>query len=152
MSSCHHCRLKGYSFIYFKTESSKLTLYKRSISMGDNENSVLVGDLYGGRAHYRVCIEDEVVAERALDSNSVELLSNCIDIDTQPDYHTLAGWCIAVLLSCVAVFFMYNQREKIEILYFNRYFVPPFEREAVSPVQSNHNQNQNSSVNLNKTS
>ena len=117
--------------------------------MRDTENSILVGNLKGGSTHYRVCVEDEYVAEKALDTTSVELLSNCIDINTQPDYHTLAGWCIAVLLSCVAVFFMYNQREKIEILYFNRQYIPQRER---SPVHSNHNQNQSYSVNMNRVS
>ena len=126
-----------------------MTLFKRNIIMRDTENSILVGNLKGGRTHYRVCVEDEYVAEKALDTTSVELLSNCIDINTQPDYHTLAGRCIAVLLSCVAVFFMYNQREKIEILYFNRQYIPQRER---SPVHSNHNQNQSYSVNMNKLS
>ena len=141
--------------MYFEPENPEVTLYKRSIVMKDNENSVLVGNLYAGSRRYRVCVEDEYIAERALDANSVELLSNCVDVNTQPDYHSLAGWCIAVLLSCVAVFFMYNQREKTEILYFNRQYVPPLELDkSSSPVHSNpnHNQNQSSSVNLNKLS
>ena len=149
IDNVYHSRLKGYSFVYFEPENPQVTLFKRNIIMRDSENSILVGNLKGGSTHYRVCVEDEYVAEKALDTTSVELLSNCIDINTQPDYHTLAGWCIAVLLSCVAVFFMYNQREKIEILYFNRQYIPQRER---SPVHSNHNQNQSYSVNMNKLS
>lgn len=135
--------------MYFEPENPEITLYKRDIILRDNENSVLVGNLKGGSTHYRVCVEDEFTAEKAIDTTSVELLSNCIDINTQPDYHTLAGWCIAVFLSCVAVFFMYNQREKIEILYFNRQYIPQRQR---SPIHSNHNQNQSYSVNINKLS
>ncbi len=121
--------------------------------MQDNENSVLVGNLKGGQAHYKVCLEDEYLAEKAMDSNSVELLTNCIDIDTQPDYHTLAGWIIALFLCCVAVFFMYTQREKIEILYFNRQIILPVGLAEIDipSLQNNHNQNQ-STCNMNSMS
>ena len=120
-------RLKGYSFVYYEPADPNLILYKRSIIIHDNENSVLVGNLKGRKTHYRICIEDEYIAEKALASNAVELLSNCIDLTTQPDYHTMVGWVLLFLLAGCAILLMYSQRQKIEILYFSRPYVPQME-------------------------
>ena len=89
------------------------------IFMKDNENTVIVGNLKGGHTLYRICVEDQIIAERALSTQSVEILTNCVELHTQTDYNTLAGWVLAVLLSVTIVLLMYSQRDKIEILYFN---------------------------------
>lgn len=123
-------RLKGYSFVYYEPSDPNLILYKRSIILHDNENSVLVGNLKGGKTHYRICIEDEMVAEQALESKGVDLLSNCIDLTTQPDYHTMVGWVLLFLLAGCAILLMYSQRQKIEILYFSRPYIPQMEPTA----------------------
>jgi len=88
--------------------------------MQDNENNVIVGNLKGGRILYQICIEDIDVAERALTSQTVELLRNCMELQTQINYHTLAGWGLAFFLALMIVLLMYSQRNKIEILYFSK--------------------------------
>ena len=105
--------------------------------MKDHECSVLVGNLKGGRTHYRICVEDDLTAERALAGNTIELLSNCVQIATQPDYHTVAGWILAALLACVVVLLMYSQREKIEILYFGSKPYVPYEKQQEPDANQN---------------
>ena len=113
-------RLKGYAFVYYEVDSSEMLLFKRNIYMRDNENTVIVGNLKGTHTLYQVCIEDEEVAEKALSTQSLEHITNCVQLQTQPDYHTLAGWVFAVIVALVIVLLMYSQRDKIEILYFSK--------------------------------
>ena len=138
-------RLEGYSFVYYEPSSSDIVLYKRKIDMKDNEHSVLVGDLKGGKTHYRICIEDEYIAEKAVVSNSAELLTNCLDVTTQPDYHTLVGWILAFFLAGVCVLLMYSQRQKIEILYFSRPYIPQMEPNPNSSSSQSQSRSQSQS-------
>ncbi len=117
-------RLKGYSFIYYELENPTAIMYKRNIFMKDNENSILVGNFKGGRTLYRICIEDEYLADRAVQLGSKDMLTNCLELMTQPDYHTLAGWCLAVMLASVAILLMYSQRRKIALIYFHKPPIP----------------------------
>ena len=145
--------MRGYSFVFYEPDQTDPVLHQRPLVMSDDDTSVVVGTFRGPRALYRVCIEEDDVASQAVDSHQMALLSNCLDLQMSPDYHTLAGWLIAVFLSGVAVIFMYNQKEKIEILYFNRQFIAPLERSPTPSTDTGSTQNlQNSQTNLNNLS
>lgn len=116
----HPPRLKKYSFVYYEPLQREPQLFKKPIQIRESENSVLLGTVKGGSTRYRVCIEDDDIAERVMSTRSLDLLTNCMEITTGPDWHTLAGWCLAAVLSSVAVMLMYHQRDKIEILYFSK--------------------------------
>lgn len=112
-------RLRGYSFVYYQLDKPDKMLYKNKILMSDDDQSVLVGNLREGAATYRICIEDEYIANRVMTTNSVEYLTNCVDLRTGPDYHTLAAWGLTILLCVGAVLVVYTQKDKIELLYFS---------------------------------
>ena len=113
-------RLAGYSFVYYELDNRDGFMYKTDIMMGDNEDAALVANLKGGHTMYRICIEDEMLAEKVVTQDAVEYLTNCVNLSTQPDYHTLVAWCIAAMLAAVAVVFIYFQKDKLELLYFSK--------------------------------
>ena len=134
-------RLQGYYFVYYRLDSEQLVLFKNAIRMDDNENAVIVGDLQHAKSVYRICIEDEFVADLAVSTKSTEGLRNCIEIETQPDFHTMAGYFIWVMLFALVVLIMYWQRDKIEFLYFQKpthmyYADRPIQAEQDDPEQS----------------
>ena len=154
-------RLKGYAFVYYEIQSSQnateeVRLYKTEIVMKNNENSVLVSDLVSQRTLYRICIEDDHVADMALSRRSVQLLRNCVNVRTLPDYHSLAAWCLAFMLCCVAVLLIYFQKDKIELLYFHKPYIvmqlpktPEAEEEVeVKPEKQEQNCNNIKSISL----
>lgn len=113
-------RLRGYSFVYFRLDTSDRILYKNNILMKDNDRSTLVGKLDRQNADYSVCLEDEYTAERVLKTKAVDLLNNCVIIRTEPDYHTMAGYLFAAMLCLVVVILIYYQRDKLELLFFSK--------------------------------
>lgn len=116
-------RLKHYSFVYYEPLMPHPDLNKKPILMRESEDTVLLGNVKGGNTRYRICIEDDIIAERVMSTNSLDLLTNCIEITSSPDWHSLAGWCLAAILTSVAVMLMYHQRDKIEILYFSKPYI-----------------------------
>ena len=115
----HPPRLRGYSFVYYRLDNPDGILYKNKIIMSDDEHSVVVGNLHQGSAQYRICIEDEYIADRVVSTNFVAQLSNCINLQTGPDYHTLAAWCLTIMLCVIAACLVYTQKNKIELIYFS---------------------------------
>lgn len=113
-------RLNNYSFLYYRLDDPDMILYKRDILIGDHESSALVGNLQDGVADYQICIEKEDVADRAVLTQSMEFATNCVQVSTSPDYHTVFAWFIAGCTVVAAVLLIYWQRDKIELLYFNR--------------------------------
>ena len=114
-------RLKGYSFVYYEiSDGAPPMLQKIALSIKENEKSATLTNLEGRGATYYVCILDESVAELAVRQNTMELLSDCVTIETYQGYFTLAGWCIAGILAVAASLIMYSQKGEIEILYYNR--------------------------------
>ena len=111
-------RLKGYSLLYYCVDEPNKIIYKHDIALTDRESSVLVGNFRNGIATYRICITSQYNADIAVES--MESLSNCVNVTTHLDYHSFAGWLLAAL-SCVgAVTLVYFQKDKIELLYFHR--------------------------------
>ena len=113
-------RLRGYSFVYFRIDSSDRIIFKNKIIMKDNEMSTLVGKLDRQNTEYKVCLEDEYTAELVVNTNAVDFLSNCVIVRTEPDYHTMAGYLFTGLLCCVVVVLIYYQRDKLELLFFSK--------------------------------
>ena len=144
----HPPRLNGYSFVYYELDNPNSYKYKTDIIMKDNENAALVGNLKGGYTLYRICIEDELLADKVVNQDAVEYLTNCVNLTTEPDYHTLVAWCIAAMLAAVAVLFIYFQRDKLELLYFSKpaflipkppgtYIVKKKQESIIGSVQTN---------------
>ena len=113
-------RLTDYAFVYYRITDEKAYIHKRTIDISDYESSVLVGNLRDGISMYRICIEPETIAKEAVLSQSMDHVTNCVNISTQPDYHTVFAWLIAACSCVAAVLLIYWQRDKIELLYFNR--------------------------------
>ena len=113
-------RLRRYSFVYFEKYQSPILLQKHAISMTKSQTMLILPNLKPGRVTYTVCVVDDAIADVSVGYESTELLSGCVDVLTQNDYETLAGFCIAAVASIVVVVLVCSQREKIEILYFNR--------------------------------
>ena len=113
-------RLKHYSFIYYRIDDPMMSIYARDITIGDHESSALVGNLRDGVTLYRICIEPTDIAEYAVLTQSMDHVTNCVSVSTQPDYHSVFAWFIAACSCVVVVLLIYWQRDKIEILYFNK--------------------------------
>lgn len=133
-------RLNGYSFVYHELDKPDSGIHKTDIVMERSERAALVGNLRGGYTMYRICIEDKFLAYRAVDENSLEHLSNCINLTTQPDYHTLVFWCIAAMFVCVVVLLIYCQKDKFELLYFSRPVFLMYEPEEEDKTDSESSQ------------
>ncbi len=112
--------LKGYSFIYYDLDDPEGTIYTKAITMMDDQNSAIVGNLRDVHAHYRVCIEENYLANQILANNAVEYLTNCVNVVSEPDYHTVAAWILAIIFCCVVATMVYCQRDKFELLYFSK--------------------------------
>ena len=108
--------------MYYKLGTKDTTIYKHGITMGDMEKSVLVGNFREGITLYRVCLEDNFIADQAVSMKSLEYLTNCLNIHTAWDYHSLMGWVFAGMAVGLLVFVIYMQRDKMEILYFHTPF------------------------------
>jgi hypothetical protein len=50
----------------------------------------------------------------------MEGVTNCLEVKTEPDYHNVFAWFLAGCVVILAVLLIYWQRDKIELLYFNR--------------------------------
>lgn len=113
----HPPRLSAFTLIYYKF-GSQSKISKRSILMRNNDYSLIIGDLQGSLTHYRVCVESDALSYKIGSISSANSLKNCVDVVTKPDYHSIAAWCLLLLLVCVILLLMYSQKNKIEILYF----------------------------------
>jgi hypothetical protein len=113
-------RLRGYSFVYFRLDSTDNIVYKNEIFMKDNDRSTLVGKLDRQNADYRVCLEDDYTADLVARTKALDNLANCVIVRTEPDYHTLMGYVFAGLLACIVVVLVYYQRDKLELLFFSK--------------------------------
>ena len=71
---------------------------------------------------YRVCVEDETVAETAILLHSLDRLTNCVHVSTGLDYESFGGWCVVIMLMVVMVALVYVQRDRIGLVYF---YKPP---------------------------
>ena len=116
----HALRLKNYSFIYYCLDDPQMTIMRREITFADDDNSVLVGNFRDGVSLYRVCVDTNDIADLSIQTQSTEHTSNCINVSTAVDYHSLVGWFLAALCAVAAVTLVYLQKDKIELLYFHR--------------------------------
>ncbi|ELU16713.1 hypothetical protein CAPTEDRAFT_199176 [Capitella teleta] len=131
-------RLRGYSFVYFRLDSTDHVLYKNGIYMKDNDRSTLVGKLDRQNADYRVCLEDEYTADLVVRTKALDNLNNCVVVRTEPDYHTLVAYIFAAMLGCVVVILIYYQRDKLELLFFSK---PMFLYTKPKPEEEEEQQN-----------
>lgn len=118
-------RLRGFSVVFQEARNSSCpspgsTLQKSAIVMKEDARTLLLENLRGGGTPYWVCIEEDRVADRAVATQRTDELSNCLYVSTLPDYDSMAGWALALLLSGLTVLLIYLQRDKIELLYFSR--------------------------------
>lgn len=118
-------RLRGFSLVFQEATNSSgpapgSTLRKSAIVMKDDARTLLLENLRGGGTSYWVCIEEDRVADDAVSTQRTDQLANCLYVSTLPDYDSMAGWALALLLSALTVLLIYLQRDKIELLYFSR--------------------------------
>ena len=115
--------LTNFSLVYFRVHDSAhsdVTITKKPIRFPPDETSLLVDTFDGVLKTYRVCIESTSVANVAVATQSSNVTTNCRDVTTQIDYHSLAGWFLSFIFCLTAVLLICCQRDKIELIYFNR--------------------------------
>ena len=114
--------LQNFSLVYFRVHdpSNDVTVAKKSLQFLGDETSILVETFEQTLETYRICIEPNNVASHAVVIQTTDVITNCIDVTTQIDYHSLAGWFLSIIFCLTAVLLICCQRDKIELIYFNR--------------------------------
>jgi len=138
-------RLKGYTFVYYETADPHSIMYTRTVTMGENDLSVLINNLTPGMTHYVICLEDDAVATVAVKSHAFELLTNCMEVRTSPYYSTMFAWFLSFMICVALVLLIYSQRRKIQILYFgDNHFLDKIHSDTYNAESKMNQVNQNS--------
>lgn len=114
-----------YVFVYYELtpkDSNPSVVYRQKINMGDTDKAIVINSLKVGGTRYRMCVEEESVAETAVLLRAFDRLTNCVHVSTGHDFESLGGWCMVIMLSAVMVFLVYLQRDRIGLVYF---YKPP---------------------------